>query len=250
MKKLLALAAMLALLTVALPAGVASAATCTATGFAGLTAAEVNPASVTGEVDATGCNIGVYYDSGTGSIDGADIHGANYYGVVVNGDANNVSVDITDSSIHDIGESPFNGSQHGNAIYYRALDVGTATGTVDGNTVSRYQKNGITVNGAGATVAVTNNTVTGQGQIDYIAQNGVQFGYGAKGSVIGNTITDDWYTACSNQDAAKTGCTPWVSAGLLLYDVDTNALKISNNTFRNDQRNQYLLTSASLSPGP
>ena len=97
---------------------------------------------------------------------------------------------------------------------------------------------------------MTNNTVAGEGQIDYIAQNGIQFGYGASGSVTGNTITGNWWTGCSNQDAAKTGCTPWVSTGLLLYDVDANAVNVSNNTYRDDQRNKYLLTSASLSPGP
>jgi TolB protein len=37
-------------------------------------------------VNATGCNIGVYFGPGTtaGSVSGATIYGANYYGVVVN----------------------------------------------------------------------------------------------------------------------------------------------------------------------
>ena len=43
-----------------------------------------------------------------------------------------------------------------------------------------------------------------------------------------------------------TGCTPWVSAALLLYDVDANAVKHASNRFRDNQRNLLLVTSASL----
>ena len=38
--------------------------------------------TVTGTLDATGCDIGVYNPT---SVTNADIHGAQYYGVVVNG---------------------------------------------------------------------------------------------------------------------------------------------------------------------
>ncbi|MDP3941187.1 MAG: hypothetical protein Q8Q49_02655, partial [bacterium] len=110
----------------------AFAATCTPTGFfrdsINLTAAQIG-GDVTGTLDATGCNIGVYYDSSTtpGDVTSAEIFGANYYGVVVNGGPGDVSVDVIGSDIHNIGEVPFNGAQHGNAIYY--YGIGT-TGTV------------------------------------------------------------------------------------------------------------------------
>jgi hypothetical protein len=75
--------------------GMATAkAACTATGFfrdgINMTAASINPAgTVSGTVNATGCNIGVYYDAAhPGHVaSGSDISGANYYGVVDNGDA-------------------------------------------------------------------------------------------------------------------------------------------------------------------
>ncbi len=73
-------------------------AACTPTGFfrdsINMTAALINPPlTVTGVVDATGCNIGVYYDAGnTGSIKKAEIFGSNYFGVLVNGDAGSVKV--------------------------------------------------------------------------------------------------------------------------------------------------------------
>jgi hypothetical protein len=174
----------------------AMAATCTPTGFErdgiNMTAAQIG-GNVTGTLDATGCNIGVYYDNTTsGNVTDAEIFGADYFGVVVNGDVVAVSVNVTDSFIHDIGESPLDGTQHGNAIYYRAFG-GTASGTISGNTITNYQKNGITTNGS-VSATITDNTVTGQGRVDYIAQNGIQLGYGAKADVTGNRVTGNAYT--------------------------------------------------------
>ncbi len=122
--------------------GAAMAATCTETGFMrdniNLTAAQIG-GNVTGTLDASPCNIGVYYENNhTGNVTGANISGANYYGVVVNGDIGTVSVNVTNSTIHDIGEAPLNGTQHGNAIYYRALGsdaTRAASGTISGDTM-------------------------------------------------------------------------------------------------------------------
>jgi parallel beta-helix repeat protein len=174
---------------------------CTSTAFNGLTAALVNPVStVSGTVNATGCDIGVYYDGAGigGTVKGADISGALYYGVLVNGDAGPVSVDVLNSSIHDIGDYPLNGNQRGVAIYYRAyLLGGSATGKISGNTIRKYQKGGIVVNGAGSNAVVSNNIVTGEGPIDYNAQNGIQFGFGSSGSAMKNTVTGNQYTGSS-----------------------------------------------------
>jgi hypothetical protein len=175
---------------------------CTLTGFVrdsiNMTAALVNPAgTVSGEVDATGCNIGVYYDHGKGSVKNANVHSANYFGVVVNGDGQNVSVDVQDSMIHDIGESPLNGDQHGVGVYYRAFFNTSASGKIWGNTISNYQKGGIVANGPGTSASVNDNTVKGQGPVDYIAQNGIQFGYGADGSAMRNIVSGNSYTGSS-----------------------------------------------------
>jgi hypothetical protein len=167
-----------------------------------LTAAVFDPSSpVTGQVDASGCNIGVYYGPGsTGSVDGADISGANYYGVVANGAA----ADVTNSSIHDIGETPLNGSQHGVGVFYGA----GATGTLSGTTITNYQKNGVAVDGAGTAVSVENNVVTGQGMIDWTAQNGIQVSRGATALVTGNTVSGNWYTPKDT-----------IACGLLFFDA-------------------------------
>jgi len=172
-----------------------AAATCTPTGFVrdsmNLTAAIINPTSpVKGQVDATGCNIGVYYSPSSpgGRVTRADVFGANYYGVVNNGS----EVDVTESSIHDIGESPLNGDQHGVAVYF-AFD-NPSTGSIRDNLIYNYQKGGIVVNGPGSEADVTGNAVLGQGPVNYIAQNGIQFGYGSTGEARDNFVYGNSYT--------------------------------------------------------
>jgi hypothetical protein len=181
-----------------------NAQTCTPTGFyrdgINMTAAVINPVStVTGPLNATGCNIGVYIDSVDATIDNAEIFGANYFGVLVNGDVNTVSASITNSNIHDIGETPLNGSQHGAGIYFRSFFLtGSASGTISGNTLTNYQKGGIVANGQGVNVAITDNIVTGQDRVTYIAQNGIQVGYGASASIMRNTVTGHAYSGTNN----------------------------------------------------
>lgn len=226
-------------------ASVASAATCITvnTSHGPMTTAVYDTSVIGTTVDATGCQIGAYYDAGGSgdSVSSAEIENATDYGVFVDGVNGNVSVDVTDSSIHNIGDMPFDGVQRGNAIYYYGYNTaGTVSGTVSGNSVYQYQKGGIITNGANAFTVVTDNTVTGLGPVDFIAQNGVQFGFGAAGSASGNQISDNDYTGCSHQDAAKTGCIPYVSTGLLLYDVDPSQVSRSNNLYRDDQRNEYV----------
>lgn len=176
------------------------AATCNPTGFfrdgINMTAAYINPSSLPSVVDATGCNIGVYFDQ-NGSVEDTEVYGSNYFGVLVNGDANDIVVDVKDSNIHNVGEVPFNGTQHGVAIYYRSFDLGgSVSGKVSGNIVSSYQKGGITANGNVA-IDVINNTVTGNGIVNYIAQNGIQFGWGAKGQITNNAVSDHSYSGAN-----------------------------------------------------
>ncbi len=221
----------------------AAAPTCTlvSTSKGDLTAAQVG-GDVSGTLDATGCQIGVYYSSSTtpGNVEGADISGATYYGVFVDGNTGDVTVNVTDSSIHGIGETPFNGAQHGVAVYYYGYQTtGTVGGTVDGNQISAYQKGGIVVNGENATVAVTDNTVTGLGQVDFIAQNGVQFGFGANGVVRGNAIADNFYTGTVGVGPNPGGQNPpgwqYASGGLLLYQP--GSVKHAQNHYSGNQHN-------------
>src|SRR5205814_5000339 len=95
------------------------------------------------------CNIGIYYGPGTsGTVEGSEVKGANYFGIVVTGEDNlgnlgTTSVDVTSNSIHDIGENPPDGRQHGVGVYYFASSDGaSATGAISGNTISSIKKVG------------------------------------------------------------------------------------------------------------
>jgi len=156
---------------------------------------------------------------------------------------------VTDSQVTGINQGA-SGCQEGNGIEarnapYDGTHPATKAVTFDGNTVTGYQKTGILANGD-VYALITNNVVTGAGLVPYIAQNGIQLGFGATGEVRGNEISGNAYTGCSNQDAARTGCIPWVSGGLLLFDIDANAVQHSANRYRDNQRNVLVVTSASL----
>lgn len=180
---------------------------CTTTGFTPdggityLTAALINPAgTVSGDVDATGCNIAIYYGPGSqGQVLGASIHSATYYGVLNNG----VFVSIQYSTVYDIGDTPLGGAQHGVAISFTP----GAQGNVVANTIWNYQKAGIKAAGAGTRAYIQYNTVIGQGPVNYIAQNGIELGLGAQGSVLNNMVVGNSYTGSGETS----------SGGILLY---------------------------------
>ena len=120
------------------------------------------------------------------------------------------------------------GCQEGNAIEVRNApfdNTGTdVIVTISGNTVSDYQKNGITANGSVA-ATITDNVVTGDGPITYIAQNGIQVGFGATAIVNSNSVSGNDYSPASD-----------VACGLLLYQAD-GVKSSANNLFANERDN-------------
>jgi hypothetical protein len=171
---------------------------CTSTGFMrdgmNLTAALINPpGTVAGDVDATGCDIGIYYDQATTfTVEDAAVHNANAFGIVNNG----ANVTIQNSSIHTIGlTNTFDDQGYG--IYFAIAS--NSAGSITGNTVSDYRVAGIVVNGGlGPTlnpqVGIISNVVTGSGPNRDVAQTGIQYGFGAFGNVRDNTVTSIQYT--------------------------------------------------------
>jgi hypothetical protein len=197
-----------------------------------LTAKIINPTSpVTGTIKADGYDIAVYFDAAhPGSVANADISGAKYYGIVADG----AKVNVTGSKVHHIGDDPygidgtaFSGAQHGRAIVF----INGASGKISGNQVYDFQKSGIEVNGLTAdggsvfaipttSATVEKNVVTGEGQIDYIAQNGIVIRSGATATVKNNTVSKVYYTGADD------------ACGLLLYQagpVAASANKFANN---------------------
>jgi parallel beta helix pectate lyase-like protein len=226
---------MLMLVALAVPAtafaatsGGSASTTCTPTGFnrdgINLTAAQIG-GKVTGDLDAAGCDIGVYYGPGTkGSVKNATIENARYFGVVNYGG----KVNVANSTISQIGNAPFDGTQHGVGIFFTteatpgvAANV-TAKGTIKGNILHSYQKGGITVRGVGASATIERNTLTGVGHVDFIAQNGIQVSFGSSATVKGNTVSGHWYTPDSTE-----------ACGLLFYQAGKVNAK-ANTLFDNE----------------
>ncbi len=193
--------------------------------------------TVSGPVDATGCDIGVYIPSGSTVTVTATVHDANQVGVFNDGGTATITGStITNTGNHVSGTFSPNGVQTGIGVYFSA----SATGSIAGNTISQYQKGGIDVRDLDS-VFVTDNTVTGLGPFKLIAQNGIELGFGTfgptvssanVGQVTGNTVTGNIYT----QGAAH----PFVSTGILAEAVSgssvgafTSALHTSNTVFQN-----------------
>jgi hypothetical protein len=199
-----------------------------------LTAALINPpdATVPSNLDATGCDIGIYYDNGTHTLANRSVFGATYYGVLSNGSA--AVTNITKSSAYDIGDQPnFTGTQHRISVAYR----NGADGTLDHSQLYDYQKGGVLADGAGTNAQVLSNVVRGQGPTPLIAQNGVQYSRNATGHINDNFIQDHRYTGCTKQQQRAGTCTFVVATGILLFSVDPSLVDTKNNTFRNNDAN-------------
>ena len=117
---------------------------------------------------------------------------------------------ITNSDAVDINQGA-SGCQEGNGIEVRNAPFDTSgpdlAVTISGNVVTGYQKTGILANGS-VVATILSNTVTGAGPIGYIAQNGVQVGFGGSGLVKANTISGNSYTG------------PDLACGILFFDAD------------------------------
>ena len=159
----------------------------------------INGASASASFDSTGCQdnfVGVYYHNASGSLSNVTVKGIEL-------------------------EPSLFGCQDGLAVY-AATDAGSPTGssvTMSGVTVKTYDKNGITCSDPGTSCSVAGSTVTGIGATSAIAQNGVQLGFGASGTITGTTITGDSYTGGGTDNQAT---------GILVYD--SAATTVSNNT--------------------
>jgi nitrous oxidase accessory protein NosD len=154
----------------------------------------------------TGCSpnlIGILYQNSSGSIE----HNA----------VRNTKLSAT-----------LNGCQSGDAIVVQSLGGGTSNVSVIDNSVHDYQKNGITGNESGTEVAIIDNVVTGLGPTVGAAQNGIQIGFGAKGGVLGNTVTDNVWSPCSS----LTNCT-FNATGILVFQSDN--VRVEHNSVATNQ---------------
>lgn len=204
--------------------------TCKSTGFTWhgvtLTAAIVDPPNVvTGVVDATGCDVGVYFSSGvSGSILNADIYGALDFGVLNAG----ATVTIKSSRIHDIGDVHLSDVHVGVGIYF--VNNSHACGTIVGNTITHYLHAGIIVAGLSDSAVISNNTLVGLGPVSFVEQSGIQVVGGAHVSLLGNHISANVYVGTQSGVAAGI-----VVVGGSCYDLPlTVGLQVKSNVLQDN----------------
>ena len=105
--------------------------------------------------------------------------------------------------------------------------------SVSNTSVHDFQKNGITGNEPGTTLTATSNQVTGDGPTPSIAQNGIQIGFGAKGTVTSNLVSEVVYSGAGD-----------ASIGVLVFEGAATTT-VSSNTVTTTQTGVYLDASGS-----
>ncbi len=120
----------------------------------------------------------------------------------------NADGSLTDITVTGVRETPFSGAQHGVAVYAYNDTGGPYAIACTDLTALDYQKNGVTLLGAGLDVDLLRVSCAGAGASGVIAQNGIELGDGAAA-----TLTD-----CATSGHHWTGAS-WTSAGLLLIDA-------------------------------
>ncbi len=149
--------------------------------------------------------MGVLFDSASGTLQQATIENIN------------------------LGTSTLYGCQNGLAVFVQSSSGHNSVVTISSNTVTNYQKNGITCNFAGSDCNISGNTVSPLSAAQpYIASNGIQIAFGAEGSVTDNTVSGNECTLatyCSNDliNAAQ-------GTGILLYQAGSSGVSITGNT--------------------
>jgi hypothetical protein len=93
---------------------------------------------------------------------------------------------------------------------------------IDDCTIHDFQKNGITANEVGTTAFIRRNVVTGIGPTMAIAQNGIQIGFGAGGTITKNVVTNNVFSPCN----AVATCTA-AATNILVEQAD--GVEVSGN---------------------
>ena len=140
----------------------------------------------------------------------------------------NASGAISHSTVlNEVLSADLNGCQSGLGIFVQSGGGGTSTVNISTNHVENYQKNGITGNEAGTNVTINSNTVVGQGPTTGAAENSIQIGFGASGTISKNTVgSDDW----APDNIGDPGD---AAAGILVFA--SHGVAISTNNVSNTQ---------------
>jgi hypothetical protein len=95
------------------------------------------------------------------------------------------------------------GCQSGTGIFVQSGGGGVSNVEIEKSTIHDFQKNGITADEVGTKVSVHGNVVTGIGPTAGAAQNGIQIGFGAGGTILSNTVTNNLWSPCTAADTCQ-----------------------------------------------
>jgi parallel beta-helix repeat protein len=126
-----------------------------------------------------------------------------------------------------------NGCQSGTGIFVESGSGGASNVEIRDSTVHDFQKNGITADEPGTITVIRRNVVTGVGATNGAAQNGVQVGFGAGGSIVDNLVTNNVYAPCTAVDSCKA-----VATNILVTQSD--GVEVSGNTGGTSQVNIFV----------
>jgi nitrous oxidase accessory protein NosD len=115
-----------------------------------------------------------------------------------------------------------NGCQSGSAILVQSGGGQTSVVDIDYSSIHDYQKNGITANETGTQVTLEGNVVTGLGPTTGAAQNGIQVGFGATGTIRHNTVANHIWSPCMSLDSCEA-----TANDILVFQSD--GVQINNN---------------------
>ncbi|MEM3670544.1 MAG: right-handed parallel beta-helix repeat-containing protein [Thermoprotei archaeon] len=136
---------------------------------------------------------------------------------------------VSDVNLH--SQSLF-GCQSGQGVLVQTSSNALSTVSVAANTVTGYQKNGITCNDQGTTCYITGNTVSPLAAAQpYIASNGIQIAFGAGGVVQGNTVTGN---QCGVSVCGPNYVTETQATGVLLFNASPGTMVVGNTVEQND----------------
>jgi hypothetical protein len=135
----------------------------------------------------------------------------------------------------------FKGCQHG-----LALDVGSHKANLVGHakllrdTISGYEKNGPTVSNPGSTLSTKEVTVSGEGPSPWIAQNGIEVAFGAKGSIQTTNVSGN---ECELAGTCSSGALGEQATGVLFFGAAAGSKAGEDTITGNDIGAYYASTS-------
>jgi len=126
-----------------------------------------------------------------------------------------------------------NGCQSGTGIFVQSGSGGVSSVEINDCTLHDFQKNGITADEKGTLAVIRRNVVTGLGPTSGAAQNGVQIGFGAAGSILDNVVTNNIWAPCATAATCAT-----VATNILVTQSDS--VHVSGNTAGISQVNIFM----------